>query len=355
MPARHARPARLPRPLGRITWLAVVPLALSLCATFQSGTTAAASVTCPSAVTAARTGNQTTGLTASNSNGTWMLGDAVWNENAPSPITYPIRSDAWTKGCIVGGRVLGSVPKSWTRDQWYNGLNGGTRMGGEAFRQTMTSAPDNFLRIQDAYVEDYEDAYDPNSASTSATTYLDHVSAGYIRDDCVENEQPVHNLVITNSLFDGCFTAFAERPSGSSTATNGAGPQSFTVLDSLVYVQPQPLGTKYCDTSRVSSGRCAATATPGVWLGAYGIWKWSDQAASRVTVRDTVFRLDMPSYSSCQSQKWPAGTYENVTLVWTGKGSYATAGGCKNTLPAGVRLTTDVNVWNAAKSAWASR
>ena len=34
-------------------------------------------------------------------------------------------------------------------------------------------------------------------------------------------------------------------------------------------------------------------------------------------------------------QLWPAGTYENVKLVWTGSGSYATAGGCKNVLPLG--------------------
>jgi hypothetical protein len=49
---------------------------------------------------------------------------------------------------------------------------------------------------------------------------------------------------------------------------------------------------------------------------------------------------------------WPAGTYENVKVVWTGKGSYATAGGCKNVLPPGVTLTTDKSVWDNAKSAW---
>ena len=89
-----------------------------------------------------------------------------------------------------------------------------------------------------------------------------------------------------------------------------------------------------------------------MWLGAYGIWKWSDEAASKVTVRDTIFRLDMPSYSSCSSQEWPEGTYENVTLVWTGTKRYRTAGGCHNRLPQGVRLTTDLGVWRTAKRAW---
>ncbi len=298
-----------------------------------------------------KTGNQTSGINQGNNAGTWDLRGAVWNENAPDPTTYPIRSESWTKGCIIGGKVLGNVPKDWTRDQWYNATDGGKRLGGEVFRQTMTSTSGNWLLIRDAYAEDYEDAYDPNAASSSATTYLDHVHAKYIRDDCVENEMPVHNLVIKDTLFDGCFTAFAMRPSGASTAQNGSTNASFTVEDSLVYVQPQPLGSKYCDSGRVSSGRCKVVSS-NKWLGAYGIWKWSNQAPKNVTVRNTIFRLDMPSYSSCSSQQWPAGTYENVTLVWTGSGSYSSAGGCSNKLPAGVTLTTDVSVWNKAKDAW---
>jgi hypothetical protein len=342
------------RVIARLAVLAVLPLALSMCATPDDGPRATASTTCP-AVTVTRTGSQQTAVNTRSTNGTWNLRGAYWNKNAPRPIGYPVRSDAWTRGCIWGGKVFGGVPRSWTRDKWYDARDGGIRMGGDAFRQTMTATAGNFLRIQDAFVADYEDAYDPDSAGWSSTTYLDHVVAKYIRDDCIENESRPHNLVMTNSLLDGCFTAFAERPSGSTSGTNGSGPQSFTVLNSLVYVQPQPLGPGYCDATRVQLGRCHPTSTPGVWLGAYGIWKWSNQAASHVTVKNTVFRLDMPSYSSCQSQKWPAGTYQNVTLVWTGKGSYSTAGGCKNTLPAGVRLTTDVGVWNAAKSAWLAR
>ena len=60
----------------------------------------------------------------------------------------------------------------------------------------------------------------------------------------------------------------------------------------------------------------------------------------------------MPSYSSCRAQQWPRGTYENVTLVWTGTGPYETAGGCTNTLPPGVELTRDGRVWRQAVDAW---
>ena len=188
--------------------------------------------------------------------------------------------------------------------------------------------------LRNTHAEDIEDAYDPNGTSTAHTMYLDHVEARYIRDDCIEDEgtgtsEKPMNVVINNSLFDGCFTGFAERPTWSNSASqNGSGAQSLTVDNSLMYIQPQPLGPNYCSSSKVSSGRCKPTGTSNVWLGAHGIWKWSAAAAKNVTIRNTIFRLDQASYSSCASQQWPAGTYQNVKLVWTGSGSYATAPGC---------------------------
>ena len=126
-------------------------------------------------VTFRLTGPQNQAINAPNNGGTWDLTGASWNENAPDPIAYPIRSDALTKGAIVGGEVFGNVPKAWTRDQWYNGLNGGRELHGDAYRQTMTNTVDNTLTIQDGYVEDYEDAYDPNAARSDSTTTLEHV------------------------------------------------------------------------------------------------------------------------------------------------------------------------------------
>ncbi|HET6624785.1 MAG TPA: hypothetical protein VFG63_00210 [Nocardioidaceae bacterium] len=306
---------------------------------------------CP-AVTKRVSGARHQGINATNRGGTWELRGAVWRENTPDPIEYPVRSEAWTRGCIIGGAVFGSVPKRWTRDQWYNGDDGGERMGGEVFRQTLTDTPGNFLVIRNTYAEDFEDAYDPNAARWDSTTYLDHVHAKYIRDDGIENEQTPHNMVVRNSLFDGVFTMFAERPKGSETARNGSGPQFLKVVRSLVYVKPQPLGPEYCDSESVELGRCTPTKRKNVWRGSYGIWKWSEDAAHKVVVRNTIFRLDQPSYSSCQPQLWPAGRYKNVTLVWAGKGRYRNAGGCHNTLPKGVHLTTDVGVWRRAKRAW---
>lgn len=308
---------------------------------------------CPS-TTLTRTGAQTTGVYQNNTDGTWNLGSASWTKGAGG--NYPIRSEAWTRGCIVGGSYQGPIPRAATRDVWYNGI-GGSRVGtGDVYRQTLTAGATNYLHIKDAFASDHEDAYDPNGTAATQMVTLDHVRAEYIRDDCYENEGGVvASTTITNTLFDGCFTAFAERPSGSSTAQNGTGASTFTVQDSLIHVNPQPLGPQYCSSTNASRGRCKTTADPDTWLGSYGIWKWSTMAASKVTVRNTIFRLDMPSYSSCSSQRWPAGTYENVKLVWTGAQPYATAGGCTNVLPAGVTLTTDVTVWKDARAAWLAR
>ena len=341
--------------VGAVSVIAAPVLLVLTAGPSQSAT---AMPTCPASASLTMSGNQTSYINKPNTNQTWNLTGAVWNSAPTSAHYYPVRSDAFTKGCIVGGSVDGGVPKSATRDQWYNGEDGGTRLGGEAFRQTLTNTSGNWLVLRNTHAEDIEDAYDPNGTSTAHTMYLDHVEARYIRDDCIEDEgtgtsEKPMNVVINNSLFDGCFTGFAERPTWSNSASqNGSGAQSLTVDNSLMYIQPQPLGPNYCSSSKVSSGRCTPTGTSNVWLGAHGIWKWSAAAAKNVTIRNTIFRLDQASYSSCASQQWPAGTYQNVKLVWTGSGSYATAGGCKNVLPSGVTLTTDKSVWDNAKSAW---
>jgi hypothetical protein len=313
---------------------------------------------CPGAQLA-RAGAQTAAVEGSATDATWDLTDAAWNNVAPDPIPYPVRSEAWTRGCILGAHVEGNVPEGATRDQWYDGKHG-KRMGGEVFRVTLTNTPGNYVLFRDTVATDYEDAYDPNGTSPADTMYLDHVQARYIRDDCIENEgdgppQVPMTVVVRRSLFDGCFSGFAERPVGAGNdSQNGSGGSSLTVDDSMMWIQPQPLGPRYCSAQQSRIGRCRATAQPKVWLGAFGIWKWSRAAAATVTVRNTVFRLDMPSYATCAAQRWPAGTYRNVWVVWTGADPYATAGSCSNTLPAGVTLTTDARVWDKAKAAWAA-
>lgn len=78
------------------------------------------------------------------------------------------------------------------------------------------------------------------------------------------------------------------------------------------------------------------------------LFKWSPRAGS-VDVADCVFRVDAMAASGPKPMRFPEGNYRDVTLVWLGDGEYPAD------LPDGVALTRDVEVWNAARTAWLSR
>ena len=211
----------------------------------------------------------------------------MWDHVAPKPLMYPVHSEVWTRGCVLGATVYGDVPETLTRDQWYDGQDGGPRMGGEAFRQTLTDTPGNYLLVRDTFASDYEDAYDPNGVNSTDTLYLDHVQAHYIRDDCIENEgsgssQLPMNVVVRDSLFDGCFTGFAERPPSVKDGNpNGTGPQSFDGRPLAALRPAAAAGAQLLLGDADRDRPLPATAQPMVWMGAHGIWKWSSAAASR--------------------------------------------------------------------------
>ena len=228
-----------------------------------------------------RDGEQSGALYKSNTTGTWNLRGAVWRG-----LSYPVRSESWTQGCVEGGVVHGPIPRAATRDTWYDGI-GGTAATGEGLRVTMTKTAQSWVAATDMFVEDMEDAYDPNAADATARTYLDHVRAEHIRDDCIENEDPVHHMYVTNSFFDGCFTAFAERPPGSTSAQNGTTPADFVVENSLVHVTPNPWARSTAPprTSRVAAA--APTAPPGSAPTGSGSGPTMPQRTSRSATRSS--------------------------------------------------------------------
>lgn len=317
--------------------------------------------TCP-ATSLTKTGAQTSQIKQANSGGTWNLTGATWTNTT---LGQAIVADPATNSCILGGHVDGDIDKTVTRDAWFDGDGGTKRDIDDGIVFTQTNTANNFSLYRNNYIEDYEDAYDFQSTATANTgrVYLDHVQANYIRDDCIENEgsssdgtPPVQHVFVKNSLFDGCFTGIAWRPSGSDSGDGTNTTATFEMEDSLMHVSQQPLGTssgKYCTSSRIDSGRCESAPTSvsdSGLVGLYGIWKWSDVAPAHVTIRNTIFKLDGQSYSSCTPWDWPDGTYDNVKLVWSGSSDYNDL--CDDTLPAGVTMTTDESVWNNAKAAW---
>ena len=74
----------------------------------------------------------------------WMLDGAVFAD--PSLYPYPIRSEDWGRGCIVGGRFEGPIPTTATRDSWYDGV-GARELKSQELRITMDSDSSGILFV----------------------------------------------------------------------------------------------------------------------------------------------------------------------------------------------------------------
>lgn len=205
---------------------------------------------CPEAtrwVTGNVTGTQGASSSA-GSNETWNL-TGFTHTTTPDPTRYPFRLEGVRNVCIVGGRIIGNIPDTYSRTQWYDGIgipSSAPKYDGDAFRIVQKNG---WALIRDAYVERVSDAYNPQGPRT-ARIYLDHVHAKYIRDDCIENDLKPHSIYVNDSLFDGCFNFISERGEDSSYASRGRTPGETVIDNSLVYVEPMPLGPKYCDDQR---------------------------------------------------------------------------------------------------------
>jgi hypothetical protein len=250
----------------------------------------------------------------------------------PGGARYPFVLAGTTRGCIVGGSIVGGIPRDQPRDYWY-GAHGST-YDGDGLRLEQTAGSWDY--VHGTTIENVSDGITVKGPS-SAHVYLDRVRMSYVRDDCIENDDTSHSITITRSLFDGCFSFLSQKAAGASSVDQGTGPGTTTIEDSLVYVNPQRLDS-YC-------GYCT-TGADGRTYGNYGFFKWGPSATANVVVRNTIFRMDQRSYSSKYGNRFPPGTYENVTLVWTGSGTFP------GTLQPGMRVTTDVSVWDRAKAAW---
>jgi len=283
------------------------------------------------------------GLSSTQVDRTWDLRDFS-QTSSPNPTRYPFSLGAAKRVCIIGGSVIGNIPRDYSREQFYDNNSDGIEWDNEGYRPQHT-ADSPWVYQYGSYAENVSDAFDPNGLANGVNhTYLDRVHAKDIRDDCVEVEGEgfsPHTITITRSLFDGCSNFLSMRPSGTSHADAGTTDATLTIEDSLAYVRPNELGASNCTQ--------VCTTIGGVpYMGNHVLFKWSSAAAKNVVVRNTVFRVDQPSAFSSRAMHWPAGVYENVTLVWTWPKPYTDY----FDVPAGVKVTSDVKVWEDAKTAW---
>jgi hypothetical protein len=218
--------------------------------------------------------------------------------------------------CIIGGTVVGQQPRGLTWQQVkhiYDGDGLRVQAGG-------------WYVVEGLRVDNVEDGISPfGDGFVGRGLYFT-----YIRDDCIENDS-ISGGVVADSLFDGCSMGLSERPSKGFSPTPPPAGESFTLDGVLLRLQPMPR-----DDSPDG-------------LGHGQLFKWS-RWANRLVLRNSIFLVERVSMNGPKSMGFPDGTVaQNVTLVWTGPGDYPAR------VPAGVRVTKDRSVWDAARRAWLAR
>jgi acid phosphatase len=229
---------------------------------------------------------------------------------------YPV----WVTGansCFVGGTVAGTLSKTQTWEDLKNCCNAAG---------VMVDAATKLLGVR---LDDI--AIDGVRIRNTAATQIDDMYASYVRDDCVSNI--THgDLVINDSLFDGCRTGIDWRSNDAQTAARNF---QLQINDSLFSIAPMP---------QSATGNCTASASNGKGNGAM----WKGEGDEQVELHNVVIRQDLADSSQCK-ETWPKGSYDHVTFVWTNSRAYP------GTLPTGVKLTHDVSVWDNAKASWLAR
>jgi hypothetical protein len=218
--------------------------------------------------------------------------------------------------CVVGGTVVGQQPRGLTWQQMKHDHDGdGLRVqaGG-------------WYVVDGLRVDNVEDGISPFGDGLVAR----NLYFTYIRDDCIENDA-ISGGYVADSLFDGCYMGLSERPSKGFSPTPPPAGETFTLDGVLLRLQPMPRDD----------------APDG--LGNGQLFKWS-RWADRLVLRNSILLVERISMNGRKAMRFPRGTVaHNVTLVWTGPGAYP------GPLPAGVRVTRDRAVWDAARARWLAR
>lgn len=190
------------------------------------------------------------------------------------------------------------------------------------------------LEVSDVYFRNTEDGLGPEEKLEHWR--LERAWMEDIRDDAIENDDLIPGEVI-NCLIDGCFVFLSQR------APDGRVNEITTVVrDSLIRVSAQPHdgaeGKPWRD-------RFIVVGDDGIGRAPGMIFKW-ESSSGRVEMRDCILRMDAVSINGPDDMRFPPGTYENVSLVWTGPEPYPVP------VPKGVSITSDPAIWEKARADW---
>ena len=155
-----------------------------------------------------------------------------------------------------------------------------------------------------------------------------------VHDDAIENDE-WHELHVRDTLVEGTYTFLSCQNHGLDDARPA---HRITVRDSVVRLRPFPGGFKTASSDAVHGA----------------IYKSQDNAPAldlrRVVIASERFRDPSGDGPRLPERRGPvADRYEDVTLVWLGRGRYP------GNVPEGCRVSTDRSVYDDAVRAWKAR
>jgi hypothetical protein len=241
---------------------------------------------------------------------------AQMNTLYPS-VDFPIdlgSSSGGREACFLGGVFVGQQSRDLT---WEDVKN----IGGAAVQLRQKGG----AVVNGIQVDNIEDGIslrsaDPSDPNSGDGWVLKNSYMTYIRDDAIENDDMSAGKIF-DVLFDGVFVGFSADRDGSQPDQSS---ERIVFDHALIRLQKMP------------------TAQYGLDHGF--LLKWHSYAP-RPVIRNSVFYVE-----DSAAGDWPAGTViENSILIWNGEGTLSLG-----SMP-GLRITTNLNVWRAARQDWLDR
>jgi hypothetical protein len=240
--------------------------------------------------------------------------------------------------CIVGPTLIGPLTSRFTWDsalkpdgiQWYR--------------------PAGRHELQGAWIARVNDALsppkDPEITRNAYFVFRD-IYAREIRDDALENDACLSGE-IHDSLFDGVHMGFASRPGSGNLVQVGPNMPVVRISNTMLRL--------VCQTDVRADSSCAAGTSHAQWFKLANLSNpnkcvTSDgQLAPHYRLTDVILRADSVPSDGVSALALPAeGTYQNVTVLYTGPGTLPS-------MPPGVTVVTDTvranQIWNTARDKW---
>lgn len=270
------------------------------------------------------------------------------------PVEIGADSTPATAAAIIGGLVTGDQDTTLTWEQMKHGTPTQTALdAGQAADDVYNSViinnqnqdGDPRIHIADGSwaVVDGLRAYNThdgfgvigatsNIASDTGRLWMRNTWIWQCHDDAIENDLSYLELHVDDCLFEDCFSFISTR--ANVTTGDPVPGQTQNVNNSIISLVARP-GPHKQPSSVIKHGH---------------MYKFQSNSPGLV-MADSIFAVSAPATSACVTLPERPGldSYSNVTIVWTGGGSYP------GNVPAGCTVTTDASILDQAISRWKRR